>query len=203
MQADPGGAAVGDTSKSSLQRLALLFSHIDATIVRCWTGKCLGSACTSFSSKRATRILRTLREGAQETSENLAAMDEYQQADLLITWQWIRNRIWHLASTHGLTTADGNTELSASHAIDIGKQTALLCKSLSYASMEAHGTGFVGFRSSLCIFKYELTRIRWRSSMTSQQSQQRQSGAWCRSSVETTSSFRVRDFMSFKYSSPS
>lgn len=97
-------------------------------------------------------------------------LTESQKADLLITWQWIRNRIWRLAALHGLTTKPGHghqgdeaegadarrrrdegarrrsrdaPELTPSYVLDVAATTVAICTRLSLAAMEAHGVGFV------------------------------------------------------------
>jgi hypothetical protein len=71
------------------------------------------------------------------------ALTEAQKADLLITWQWLRNRIWRLAALHGLTGEEGPPELAPAYALDVAATAVAVCRRLSVAAMEAHGIGFV------------------------------------------------------------
>lgn len=73
----------------------------------------------------------------------LHSLSEAQKADLLITWQWLRNRIWKLAHTHGLTAEGVEPELSVEHIVEIASTSIAICQRLSIAAMEEHGTGFV------------------------------------------------------------
>lgn len=149
----PGGNNTADTDpiSHSLRHLALIFSYIDQNVISCWNGKCAGTTCTSLTASRVVLILRKLQGQAAEVfgegvGEDLRALNETQRADLLITWQWIRNRVWRLAATHGLISpagVGGPVELTQYYVLDIGAQTAEICRTLSYVSMEAHGTGFV------------------------------------------------------------
>lgn len=134
-----------DSSGQLLHYLAIVFSHIDQEIVSCWNGRCGGTKCSNLSQKRAVKILRELKGTAKKVFGDalLPELNETQKADLLITWQWIRNRIWRLASLHGFSTEDGEPELSVEYVLDIARTALGICERLSSGSMEAHGIGFV------------------------------------------------------------
>jgi hypothetical protein len=99
-----------------------------------------------LTSKRVISILGKLKGSAASLfgkDLDLAGLSEVQKADLLITWQWLRNRIWRLAACHGLTREGAEYELSAEYVVDVATTTVAICKRLSLRAMEAHGTGFV------------------------------------------------------------
>lgn len=73
----------------------------------------------------------------------LQSLNEAQQADLLITWQWVRNRIWKIGYNHGFATEDAEPELAVDHVVEVASNAVAICQRLSLPSMEAHGTGFV------------------------------------------------------------
>lgn len=142
----------------SLHHLARVFSVIDADIVVCWNGQCGGAGrCRTLTRRRASKILRRLQGSAAHVfgdEDGLLELTESQKADLLITWQWIRNRIWRLAALHGLTQPmreDGEgeegdmdtPELTPAYVLDAAATTVAICRRLSLAAMEAHGVGFV------------------------------------------------------------
>lgn len=145
----------------SLHHLARVFSFIDADIVVCWNGRCGGAGrCRTLTRRRASRILRKLQGSAAHVfgdEDGLLALTESQKADLLITWQWIRNRIWRLAALHGLTgpVSEGREgegggedwgerpELTPAYVLDVAATAVAICRRLSLAAMEAHGVGFV------------------------------------------------------------
>jgi hypothetical protein len=137
------------SSSPSLRYLAQLFSFIDQDIVTCWNGRCNGPSCRSLTERRAVDILRKLGgEPAEVFGPDFdyhlrTGMSESQRADLLITWQWLRNRVWRLAFLHGLTTEDGKVELSRVYLANVAIATLDICKVLSTVSMDAHGAGFV------------------------------------------------------------
>ncbi|ORY29329.1 hypothetical protein BCR39DRAFT_174122 [Naematelia encephala] len=159
-----------DPAGQTLRHLARIFSFVDQDIIACWNGRCTPTNCTLLSRQKALDALRALTGTAGQVfgSElDLAGLSEVQKADLLITWQWIRNRIWRLAAGHGLTTSDSNPttailgdgggggggggdsnrrgdwELSTDYVVDVAATTVAICKRLSAGAMEAHGTGFL------------------------------------------------------------
>ncbi|OCF42827.1 hypothetical protein I317_03304 [Kwoniella heveanensis CBS 569] len=85
----------------------------------------------------------TANEVFHEDVEGLQGLTEVQKADLLVTWQWLRNKLWRLASLHHMTGEDGERELSVDFVVEVASTTVEICKRLSLSSMEAHGTGFV------------------------------------------------------------
>lgn len=136
------GAQEGEGA--SLHHLARVFSVIDADVLLCWNGACAGRC--RLTRTRASRILRKLQGSAAQVfggEEGLLALTEAQKADLLITWQWMRNRIWRLAALHGLTGDEGPPELAPAYALDVAATAVAICRRLSLSAMEAHGVGFV------------------------------------------------------------
>ncbi|WWC89638.1 uncharacterized protein L201_004563 [Kwoniella dendrophila CBS 6074] len=135
-----------DLPSRTLLHLAKLFSFVDSNIVSCWNGKCDPSTCTTLTKQRVLSILRSLNgtPGQVFGSEiALTGLSEVQQADLLITWQWLRNRVWRLAAGHGLTEEGGEEELSVEYVVEVANTTVLICRRLSANALEAHGCGFV------------------------------------------------------------
>ncbi|KAJ9097605.1 hypothetical protein QFC21_004639 [Naganishia friedmannii] len=137
-----------DGTSPSLRYLAQLFSFIDQDIVTCWNGRCDGPSCRCLSEKRAIDILSKLGGSPTEVfgvdfEIQLRNLAESQRADLLITWQWLRNRIWRLAFLHGLARENGPVELSRVYLANVAIAALDICRDLSTRSMDAHGAGFV------------------------------------------------------------
>lgn len=135
-----------DGPSLSLKYLARIFNFLDGDIIACWNGRCLRSACKTLTPERTVYILSRLSGTTAEVfgdEDGLHQLSEVQKADLLVTWQWIRNRIWHLAHLHGLTGEDRAKELGFGYPVEVALTTVAICKRLSIPSMEAHGTGFV------------------------------------------------------------
>ena len=86
---------------------------------------------------------------------DLAAMTESQRSDLLVTWQWMRNRLWKLSAAHGLASEDGPPELSTNYVVDVASTTVDICRQLPLQSMEAHGAGFVSCHTYSADVRYK------------------------------------------------
>ena len=146
--------------------LASLFSILDDEMLGCWTNQCdvhrdtpassdftapSNSKCDRLKEYRILRVLRSLSQDAHTLlTEGVDSLSESEKADVLITWQWLRNRVWTLAHSHGLThRADdvermrSSPELSTDYLVDVALTTVELCRALSFSSMESHGRGFV------------------------------------------------------------
>jgi len=145
-----------------MRHLASLFSHIDQDLINCWSGPCstagtsvhlpgIGTLpttrCGTLTASRAAAILQELSGPSSVVFEGgVDGLTEVQKADLLITWQWLRNRVWRLAQGHGLThcgATNEDAELGTDYPVDVALTTVGICKRLSLEAMEAHGTGFV------------------------------------------------------------
>ncbi|WWC63758.1 uncharacterized protein I303_106363 [Kwoniella dejecticola CBS 10117] len=135
-----------DLPSRTLLHLAKLFSFVDSDIISCWNGRCNAATCTSLTKERVVTILRSLGgTPAQVFGSDIAltGLSDVQQADLLITWQWLRNRIWRLAAGHGLTEDESSKELGLGYVVDVASATVLICRRLNVEALEAHGCGFV------------------------------------------------------------
>jgi hypothetical protein len=140
-----------DPPSISLHYLTQVFSFLDQDMITCWNNQCpraFGQTCHYLTRDRASSILKSLSGGAPEVfgegSEiNLKQLTDSQRADLFITWQWIKNRVWRLAALHGVTTEDGPPELGVEYVVSAAATTVAICRRLPLSAMEAHGTGFV------------------------------------------------------------
>lgn len=152
---DCEGHLLADSAGRNLKLLARIFACIDGNIVACWNGSCSYSNCPTFTSGKALEILRNLGGSAIQvfgTDLDLPSTSEAQKADLMITWQWLRNRIWRLAARHGITREDGDWELSTDYLANVATSTVDICKGLSITAMESHGAGFVSSNLALRLF---------------------------------------------------
>lgn len=133
-----GGLAVAPDT--SIGYLARLFSCFDQDIIACWNGQCeRRQGCAVVTRERATDILGRLEGTPSDvfgSGWSSASLTAAQRADLLVTWQWLRNRMWWLAQLHQL-------ELSPALPLEIATATLAICRQLPLEAMEAHGTGFV------------------------------------------------------------
>ena len=92
----------------------------------------------------ALEVLKRLGGPAEEVfgTRSFEGLSEAQQADLLITWQWMRTRTWQLACLHSMLD-ERVTELSVAYPVNVALVTVNICDQLSFGAMECHGTGFV------------------------------------------------------------
>jgi hypothetical protein len=135
-----------DPTSALLRHLAHIFSFVDQDVIACWNGRCDRLTCRTLTAARAVDVLSRLKGSPAEVfgGENeLRGLSESQKADLLVTWQWIRSRIWRLAAQHGLTKEGADEALSADYVVDVANTTVAICRRLSHDAMEAHGAGFV------------------------------------------------------------
>lgn len=150
-----------------LIQLMQLFDGIDEDVINCWNNRCQAKngMCRTFDRLRALKIFQTQFDVYQSQTSggviyyplvrpkgkriSTSDLKDGQQADVLITQQWLLNRLWQLCYSHGLLTADSeHTELSYEYSVTIASSTLEICKSLSLSSMEVHGIGLV--RTNLC-----------------------------------------------------
>lgn len=133
-----------DPIANSLRHLSHLFSVVDRDLVPCWNQQCNPGTCTRLTREVAFEVLRRLGGTAGDVfgMGSFEGLSEAQQADLLVTWQWIKSRTWGLASLHSLLD-EQISELSSGYPTNIALATVALCNQLSFGAMECHGTGFV------------------------------------------------------------
>jgi len=139
-----------DPGLRHLRFLARLFSYIDSDLISCWHGGCKpDSGCQLLTHRKTESILASLSQPADDLFHGYKELEEIQRADLLVTWQWLRNRVWCLAQRHGLihtTEGQGSAvgwELGPDYPIDVALTTVGFCREFAFRSMEAHGAGFV------------------------------------------------------------
>ncbi|KAM0790401.1 hypothetical protein ACM66B_003283 [Microbotryomycetes sp. NB124-2] len=131
------------TPMLGLRCLAHLYSFINEDIVSCWNGKCLEGVCETMDAPKVVTLQRGLDGWAKGISETLMMqLTEPNRADLLVSQQWLRNRIWQLTVSHCL--ADQNSpelELRLSYSLLIARETVRVCRSFTQDALEANGVG--------------------------------------------------------------
>ena len=143
----PPPGFIVDSTGDHLRLLAKVFSFVDQHFVHCHNAMCEPDTCTRLDRSRVVASLRALSGPADQVFGDdvraLHSLSEAQKADLLITWQWLRNRIWKIGFNHGFMVEDAEPELAMEHVVEIAANCVAICQRLSLLSMEAHGTGFV------------------------------------------------------------
>ncbi|KAH6675979.1 hypothetical protein B0J14DRAFT_587765 [Halenospora varia] len=154
-----------ESSAHGLYLMVQLFETFDESILECWNNKCQadGSACKALRPQQMASLARMLREffiglpflGERETSLDIFGsstqhglqmlyLDDAQQADVSITQQWLRNRLWKLCCTHELLQVDHSCEeLRYDLAVEIGCSTLAICEKMKLCTLEVHGLGIV------------------------------------------------------------
>lgn len=75
-------------------------------------------------------------------------LSEANRFDLLLSQQWLRNRIWQLTVSHCLSSTDASdVELQPSYSLLIAKETVRVCRSFEREALEANGVGVVSLNS--------------------------------------------------------
>lgn len=145
-----------DPPSISLHYLTQVFAFLDQDMIICWNNRCpraFGEPCGYLTRDRATSILSSLNGAAPDvfgpgSEADFRQLTDSQRADLFITWQWLKNRIWRLAALHGITTEDGPPELGVDYVVSAAATTVAICRRLPLSAMEAHGTGFVSHQNA-------------------------------------------------------
>lgn len=76
-----------------LRRLVRLFDVIDEDVLACWNRACKNNATCRLRNPEAAVAIH--RELCSDFVEGIGhRMSPIQKADILITQQWLRNRIW-------------------------------------------------------------------------------------------------------------
>ncbi|KAK4049358.1 hypothetical protein OIO90_005487 [Microbotryomycetes sp. JL221] len=131
------------TPMLGLRCLAHLYSFINEDIVSCWNGKCLEGVCETMDLQKVVTLQRGLDGWAKGITENLMMqLTEPNRADLLVSQQWLRNRIWQLTVSHCLADQNSNElELRLSYSLLIARETVRVCRSFTQDALEANGVG--------------------------------------------------------------
>ncbi|EJU05159.1 hypothetical protein DACRYDRAFT_113349 [Dacryopinax primogenitus] len=147
---------VGELDDFPVRHLKL-FDSVDEDFIDCWNGRCAGRTCTTLDVARALALHKQLSESLdsadtsnQESFEVLSSLTsawkrgEIQSADVLITQQWLLNRLWRLCMSHGLISPSASEPaLRVDLPVTIAHAALAICNKLSMTSIEAHGIGYL------------------------------------------------------------
>lgn len=123
-----------------------LFQHFDDDFVRLWN---MSSNTPAFpfsdnvspvSSSRLGGLQKVLDLSIPEVSKR----NEVQQADLLISRQWLKTMVWQLCVTKGLlSSSSSNESMSFHYPVSIARDVVVVSRGLSKEAFEPHGVGIV------------------------------------------------------------
>ncbi|KAK9244376.1 hypothetical protein V1506DRAFT_578693 [Lipomyces tetrasporus] len=107
-----------------------------------------GSCCTRFTTERALEMHRLISEVYDDKPNSDSLLSEPQIADIMISQQWLHNRLWSVCHTHDLLNEEGTAEscpeMSITYAIDIARDTMQISKKFTMENLEVHGIGIIG-----------------------------------------------------------
>lgn len=132
--------------------LVSLFQNFDDTFVSLWN-KSNTTPTLPFidESSVSSNQLEMLQSVLQIAIPEVSKRNEIQQADLLITRQWLKTMVWQLCVTKGLLSSSSKDEsMSFTYPIAIARDVVLVSQSLSKEAFEPHGVGIVCSSAPLC-----------------------------------------------------
>ena len=88
--------------------------------------------------------LKGLQEVLDQSIPEVSKRNEVQQADLLISRQWLKTMVWQLCVTKGLlSSSSSNESMSFHYPVSIARDVVLVNRSLKREAFEPHGVGIV------------------------------------------------------------
>ncbi|KFY10570.1 hypothetical protein V492_04950 [Pseudogymnoascus sp. VKM F-4246] len=131
---DPGPEA---TILAGFLDLVSLFQNFDDTFLSLWN-------LSTASSNASSQSLIHLQDVLTYALPNVTERTEIQQADLLISRQWLKTLVWQLCLTKGLLSSKPAPEsMSFYYPITIARDIILISKLLPQNSFEANGIGIL------------------------------------------------------------
>jgi hypothetical protein len=157
-----------------------LFDIVDEDFVDCWNGRCAGTKCHNRDMNKAVALYNAITNDTVSKSletevlanKNLSTANneqknghddrcrstsqwqplEIQLTDVLVTRQWLLNRLWYICLSHGLVDPKAaHISLRPDFPIHIARDMLNTCTKVSIYSLEAHGLG-------LCEKLYDIAR---------------------------------------------
>lgn len=131
---DPGPEA---TILAGFLDLVSLFQNFDDTFLSVWN-------LSTASSNASSQSLIHLQDILTYALPNVTDRTEIQQADLLISRQWLKTLVWQLCLAKGLLSSTPVSEsMSFYYPITIARDVVLISKLLPLNSFEANGIGIL------------------------------------------------------------
>lgn len=117
--------------------LVSLFQNFDDTFLSLWN---LASADTTTSPQSLIRLQDILKLSLPDVSDRT----EIQQADLLVSKQWLKTMVWQLCVTKGLlSSSTTNESMSFQYPVTIARDVVAVSRLLSPKAFEANGIGIL------------------------------------------------------------
>lgn len=133
---DPGPES---TILSGFLDLVSLFQNFDDSFMSLWNLS--GSNTDSITSPQ---LLIQLQEILNFAIPNVAERTEIQQADLLISKQWLKTMVWQLSLTKRLlSSSSSNESMSFHYPVCIARDVVAVSRMLTPKAFEANGIGIL------------------------------------------------------------
>ena len=117
--------------------LVSLFQNFDDTFLSLWN---LSSANSTTSPQSLLHLQDILKFALPDVSDRT----EIQQADLLISRQWLKTMVWQLCVTKGLLSSSSTNEsMSFHYPVTIARDVVLVSRLLPPKAFEANGVGIL------------------------------------------------------------
>jgi hypothetical protein len=125
------------TILSGFLDLVSLFQNFDDTFLSLWN---LSSANPTTSPQSLIRLQDILKFALPDISDRT----EIQQADLLVSRQWLKTMVWQLCVTKGLlSSSTTNESMSFQYPVTIARDMVLVSRLLPPKAFEANGVGIL------------------------------------------------------------
>ena len=125
------------TILSGFLDLVSLFQNFDDTFLSLWN---LSSSNSATSPQSLVRLQDILKFALPDVSDRT----EIQQADLLISRQWLKTMVWQLCVTNGLlSSSTTNESMSFQYPVTIARDVVLVSRLLPPKAFEANGVGIL------------------------------------------------------------
>jgi len=117
--------------------LVSLFQNFDDTFLSLWN-------TSSTPSSASPQSLILLQDILKFSLPDVSNRTEIQQADLLISRQWLKTMVWQLCVTKGLLSSSATNEtMSFQYPVAIARDVALVSRLLPPKAFEANGVGIL------------------------------------------------------------
>ncbi|KAN0089883.1 hypothetical protein V8E51_018462 [Hyaloscypha variabilis] len=125
------------TILSGFLDLVSLFQNIDDTFLSLWN---LSPASSTLSPESLIHLQDTLELALPDVFDRT----EIQQADLLISRQWLKTIVWQLCVSKGLLSSSSTNEsMSFNYPVTIARDVVLTSRLLPQTAFEANGIGIL------------------------------------------------------------
>lgn len=122
---------------SGFLELIFLFNNFDDEFLNLWN---LQSSVIDTSTTSLSRLQNRLQDGLY----NISSYTKSQQADLIVSRQWLKTMIWQLCVSKALLSSHSDEEsMSIAYPVTISRDVIHLSAVLPPAAFEANGIGIV------------------------------------------------------------